>query len=100
MSDRLSALPAVSGRDCSGDMYQGVPAEVVYALAASSWRAMPKSASTSCSPPPAPRRRRHNTLLGLRSRWIMPASWATAQPSLHDVGPDEVRHLHQPAPSP
>ena len=23
-----------------------------------------------------------------------------AQPSLHDVGPDEVRHLHQPAPSP
>ena len=83
---KRSDCPSTSSpRACSGDMYCGVPmsmpltvcpgiavADVTSASAGLARRAMPKSSnltSPSC---------RIITLSGLRSRWTMPARWASA----------------------
>ncbi|AQZ67408.1 hypothetical protein BKM31_43420 [[Actinomadura] parvosata subsp. kistnae] len=67
------AGPTRSPEICSGDMYAGVPTTpLLIVMAESSARAMPKSITRGPSVP-------SSTLLGLKSRWTMPARWMAAR---------------------
>ncbi len=69
--NRSEAGPTRSPRNCSGDMYAGVPSTPDVRVVASRALAMPKSMTIG---PPGPIR----TLAGLKSRCTIPAWWIAA----------------------